>query len=73
MKPAALIFAKVAPRLSVRYDGHTVELPARDGVGLVTLYRRWQAAGKGATFEVRDATTNLVIAIGARSRALKSV
>jgi hypothetical protein len=69
MKPVALLHAHVV-KLRAVYDGHTVELPTEDGVGLVTLYKRWRSAGRSSTFEVRD-TTNRLIALGQRRKALK--
>lgn len=69
MRPAALIHTQEV-HLRVVYDGHVVELPTEDGLGVLTLYQRWKLAGRSHTFEVRDAT-NRVIAIGQRMKALK--
>jgi hypothetical protein len=71
MKPLALALAD-GGQMKVTYDGHTVELPDNDGDSVSTLYRRWQAVGKGAQFEVRDAHGRL-IAIGERLHQLKNI
>lgn len=71
MKPAVLARLQLA-KLKVVYDGHTVEVPDEDGLGLVYLYRRWRSSGAGSTFEVREVSGRL-IALAERKRHLKSV
>jgi hypothetical protein len=55
----------VARRLTVSYDGHTIQLPTPDGLSIACLYKRWLSAGSGKEFEVRDCSGRL-IAVGMR-------